>query len=135
MLSTTSFRISVISCPRNPPHVGNGHWFEPELRVSSGVSDVDVRRLPPLHAEEEEPIPTDSQQSGHITSLPPPDSERSSQAADESAYRSFLRSLASFSADLDRGVAHRLNASNFSQTQKGPRRQARGLTLLEVKLD
>ena len=57
--------------PAKTPHAGNGHRLDPELRISSGLSHMDVRRLPPLHAEEEEPIPTNSQQSGHLTSLPP----------------------------------------------------------------
>jgi hypothetical protein len=43
------------------PHVGDRYRLEPELRVASGVSGVEVRRLSPLHAEEEKPIPTDSQ--------------------------------------------------------------------------
>src|ERR1039458_4084384 len=47
--------------PPKTPHAGNRYRFEPELRVASGVSDVDVRRFSPLHAEEEEPIPTHSQ--------------------------------------------------------------------------
>src|ERR1700691_1710850 len=53
------------------PDVGDRHAFEPKLRVAPGVSDVDVRRLPPLHTEEEEPIPTDPQYGGHVYSLPP----------------------------------------------------------------
>jgi hypothetical protein len=51
--------------PPKTPHVGDRYRFETELRLASGVSHVDVRRLSPLHAEEEEPLPTDSQQSGH----------------------------------------------------------------------
>src|SRR5438105_15853733 len=36
--------------------VGQGNRFEPKLGISSGVCNVNVRRLAPFQAEEEEPI-------------------------------------------------------------------------------
>jgi hypothetical protein len=42
-----------------------GDWAEPELGVSLGLRDVDVRRFMPLEAEEEEPIPAHAQHSRH----------------------------------------------------------------------
>jgi hypothetical protein len=41
------------------------HKIKPKLGVSPRMSDVNVRRLPTLHAEEKEPIATDPQQGGH----------------------------------------------------------------------
>jgi hypothetical protein len=53
-----------------PPHVGDRYRIKPKLRISPGVGDVDVRRLAPLHAEKEKPIPPDPEKSGHCPSLP-----------------------------------------------------------------
>jgi hypothetical protein len=53
--------------PTKTPHVSHRYWLQPKLRIASTVSDVDVRRLAPLHTEEEEPIPTNPQQSGHYS--------------------------------------------------------------------
>lgn len=39
------------------PHVGDPDRSKPKLRIPSGMGDMDVRRLAPLHAKEEEPIP------------------------------------------------------------------------------
>jgi hypothetical protein len=44
--------------------------LKPNLRVSPRMSDVNMRRLPTLQAEEKEPIATDPQQGGHDLSLP-----------------------------------------------------------------
>ena len=51
------------------PHVGDQHGIKPKLRISSGVGDVDVRRLAPLHAEKEKPVSPDPEKSGHLPSL------------------------------------------------------------------
>ncbi|MGI8742219.1 MAG: hypothetical protein ACR2NN_06540 [Bryobacteraceae bacterium] len=50
------------------PHIGRRYGFKPKLRVASGVSDVDVRRLAPF--DEEEPISTSLQHCGHYASAP-----------------------------------------------------------------
>jgi len=46
------------------------HRLQPKFRVSPRMSDVNVRWLPTLQAEEKEPIATDPQQGGHGLSLP-----------------------------------------------------------------
>ena len=53
-------------------HFPDQYGIKPKLRIPSGVGDVDVRRFAPLHAENKEPIPPDSEKSGHFPSLPPP---------------------------------------------------------------
>jgi hypothetical protein len=46
------------------------HRLQPELRVSTRVSHMYVRRLATLQAEKEESVSTDPQQRGHYFSLP-----------------------------------------------------------------
>jgi hypothetical protein len=53
-------------------HVGERHRLKPRHRIPSGMRHVDVRWLASLHAEKEEPIAPDSEESGHLPSLPPP---------------------------------------------------------------
>ncbi len=36
--------------PAKGSHIGDGYWIEPELCITSGVSDMDVGRLAYLHA-------------------------------------------------------------------------------------
>jgi hypothetical protein len=45
------------------------HWLQPILRVPSGVCHMDVWRLTPFHAEEEEPVSTNPQQRWDVGSL------------------------------------------------------------------
>ena len=52
------------------PDLRQRYGLKPELSISPGMSHVDVRRLAPLHAEEEEPIPTNPQQRWHCATLP-----------------------------------------------------------------
>ena len=69
--SATIARMSVISFARKPLTSGDQNRINPELRIPSGVGDVNVGLFAPLHAEEKKPIPPDSEKSGHFPSLPP----------------------------------------------------------------
>ena len=51
--------------PAKAPHVSDRYRLEPELRVPSGVSHVDVGRLTPLLAEEE-PLSKDPRTAGTL---------------------------------------------------------------------
>jgi hypothetical protein len=51
-------------------HVRQRDGLEPELGVPTCVSDMDVWRLSPLHAEEEKPVAANSQNRWHWMSLP-----------------------------------------------------------------
>ena len=50
-------------------HIRNSDGLKPELGITPGVSHMDMRWLPSLHAEEEESVPSDPQQRWHEISL------------------------------------------------------------------
>ena len=54
---------------RDPVGMREFHRLEPKLRPALARLDVDVRRLVPFVAEEEEPEPADAEDCGHAPSL------------------------------------------------------------------
>jgi hypothetical protein len=70
------------------PHIGDRHGIQPKLGITFGLANVNMRRLERLPAEEKEPVPPNSEDSGHLPSLPPVGRDSRRQAIRHGSRRS-----------------------------------------------